>query len=121
MAKHYPIRLDLFNLLRSKHKSVAIKHGPEFRDTITLCLEEILRIDKDKLLPKENIEFKKEVKTWVDHVPNWWKDKKFKINQKRAHFERIKANWLGFPFKILDQVVCNYLFNFSRFNICQIM
>ena len=114
MANNRPVRLDLFNLLRSKYRNVAIKHDQEFKETIAICLEEILGIKEDKLSPTEIIEFKKEGHDWYKHVPSWWKDKKFKINQKRAHFERIKGHWLKMPLKILDQVVCNrYLLRFE--------
>ena len=53
MAKYIPIRSDLFNLLRSKYKHVAIKRSQEFKETITLCLENILERKKEDLSTKE--------------------------------------------------------------------
>ena len=51
MAK-MPVRKDLFNLLRSK--KVAIKHSNEFKESVALCLEEILDVKLDNLSPKEH-------------------------------------------------------------------
>ena len=53
MAKYNPDRFDVFRLLRSKHKHVAVKHSQEFKQAVSLCLEEILEIDKDNMSPKE--------------------------------------------------------------------
>ena len=52
MAKYNPVRKDLFNLLRSK--KVAIKHSNEFKESVALCLEEILDVKSDNLSPKEH-------------------------------------------------------------------
>ena len=55
MANYNPIRQDLFNLLRSKYKHVAIKKSQEFKETINLCLENILERKKENLTTKELI------------------------------------------------------------------
>ena len=54
MAKYVPVRKDLFNLLRSKYKHVAIKNSQEFKETINLCLENILERKKEDLSTKEH-------------------------------------------------------------------
>ena len=55
MSKYNPVRQDLFNLLRTEYKHVAIKKSQEFKETINLCLENILERKKENLTTKELI------------------------------------------------------------------
>ena len=83
MASHIKTRKDLFELYRAKFvikkspvfiKSIAVGCNSDFREAISVCLQELLGINHmENLSPPEVVEFEREVEIWYKNVPRDWK------------------------------------------------
>ena len=113
MARSLPLRLEVFELLRSEFKHIPVKHTQDFKDAVSICLEKVLEARKETLSPSELAEFNRELRYWYNHVPDWWNSKKFKINQHVGNFKAKKKHWLSLPIKIFDEVVIYQFYRFS--------
>ena len=118
MAKSLPTRSEVFELLRTDFKHIPVKHSEEFKDAVSICLEKVLEIRKEKLSPFELVEFNREVCDWYRHVPDWWNSAKFKINQHVGNFRAKKKHWLSLPIKVFDEVVIYQFYRFFLSYIC---
>ena len=82
MASHIKTRKDLFELYRAKFvikkspvfiKSIAVGCNSDFREAISVCLQELLGITfMENLSPPEVVEFEREVEEWYKNVPRYW-------------------------------------------------